>query len=56
MSHMKLKKTTKKKKIKYIFLIIFIYSIIPNLPLSGFLLDSSQKMYVNKKLNLKIKK
>ena len=27
MSHMKLKNTTKKKKIKYIFLIIFIYSI-----------------------------
>ena len=31
-----------------IMIVIFIYSIIPNLPLSGFLLDSSQKMYVNK--------
>ena len=31
-----------------IMIVIFIYSIIPNLPLSGFLLDSSQKLYVNK--------
>ena len=31
-----------------IMIAIFIYSIIPNLPLSGFLLDSSQKYYVNK--------
>ncbi|MBQ9024204.1 MAG: AbgT family transporter [Bacilli bacterium] len=31
-----------------IMIVIFIYSIIPGLPLSGFLLDSSQKMYVNK--------
>ena len=31
-----------------IMIVIFIYSIIPNLPLSGFLLDNSQKLYVNK--------
>ena len=27
---------------------IFVYSIIPNLPLSGFLLDTTQKLYINK--------
>ena len=31
-----------------IMIAIFVYSIIPNLPLSGFLLDSTQKLYVNK--------
>ena len=31
-----------------ILLIIFIYAIIPGLPLSGMLLDNSQKLYVNK--------
>lgn len=31
-----------------IMIVIFVYSIIPGLPLSGFLLDSSQSMYVNK--------
>lgn len=31
-----------------IYLIIFIYNIIPNLPLSGNLLDYSQELYVNK--------
>ena len=31
-----------------IMIVIFVYSIIPNLPLSGFLLDSSQSLYVNK--------
>lgn len=31
-----------------IMIVIFVYSIIPGLPLSGFLLDSSQKLYVNK--------
>ena len=31
-----------------IMIVIFIYSIIPNLPLSGFLLDNTQKLYVNK--------
>lgn len=31
-----------------IMIAIFVYSIIPGLPLSGFLLDSSQSMYVNK--------
>lgn len=32
----------------FIMILIFIYSIIPNLPLSGALLDSSQQFYVNK--------
>lgn len=31
-----------------VLLVIFIYSIIPGLPLSGMLLDSSQSLYVNK--------
>ncbi|MBO5182831.1 MAG: AbgT family transporter [Bacilli bacterium] len=31
-----------------ILIVIFVYSIIPNLPLSGFLLDSKQTLYVNK--------
>jgi len=31
-----------------IMIAIFVYSIIPNLPLSGYLLDTSQKLYVNK--------
>ena len=31
-----------------IMALVFIYSIIPGLPLSGFLLDSSQEFYVNK--------
>ena len=31
-----------------IMVAIFVYSIIPNLPLSGFLLDNAQKLYVNK--------
>ncbi len=31
-----------------IMIVIFVYSIIPGLPLSGFLLDSSQSLYVNK--------
>lgn len=31
-----------------IMIVIFIYSIIPGLPLSGFLLDNTQKLYVNK--------
>ncbi len=31
-----------------IMIVIFVYSIIPGLPLSGFLLDSSQAYYVNK--------
>lgn len=31
-----------------ILLVIFIYSIIPGLPLSGMLLDNSQTLYVNK--------
>ena len=31
-----------------IMIVIFIYSIIPDLPLSGFLLDNTQKLYVNK--------
>ena len=30
-----------------IMIVIFVYSIIPNLPLSGFLLDTSQKLYIN---------
>ena len=32
----------------FIMIIIFVYSIIPNLPLSGALLDSNQSYYVNK--------
>ena len=31
-----------------ILVAIFVYSIIPHLPLSGFLLDTTQKLYVNK--------
>lgn len=31
-----------------IMIVIFIYSIIPNLPLSGYLLDNTQTLYVNK--------
>lgn len=31
-----------------IMILIFVYSIIPNLPFSGFLLDSKQALYVNK--------
>lgn len=31
-----------------IMIVIFVYSIIPGLPLSGFLLDNTQKLYVNK--------
>lgn len=31
-----------------VMIVIFIYSIIPNLPFSGFLLDSKQALYVNK--------
>ena len=31
-----------------IMIVIFIYSIIPGLPLSGFLLDNTQALYVNK--------
>ncbi len=31
-----------------IYLVIFIYSIIPNLPLSGALLDASQERYIDK--------
>ncbi len=32
----------------FVYLIIFIYSIIPNLPLSGALLDNSQVRYIDK--------
>lgn len=32
----------------FVLLIVFIYAIIPNLPLSGMLLDNSQNLYVNK--------
>ena len=31
-----------------VMILIFVYSIIPNLPFSGFLLDNTQKLYVNK--------
>ncbi len=31
-----------------VMVLIFVYSIIPNLPLSGYLLDSTQDLYVNK--------
>ncbi len=32
----------------FILLVIFVYAIIPNLPLSGMLLDNTQHLYVNK--------
>ena len=31
-----------------VMILIFVYSIIPDLPFSGFLLDNTQKLYVNK--------
>ncbi len=31
-----------------VMVLIFVYSIIPDLPFSGFLLDNTQKLYVNK--------
>ena len=34
-----------------IYLLIFIYNIIPGLPLSGNLLDYSQKLYIDKLFN-----
>lgn len=46
------KKGFKKSMIAFLIMaIIVIYSVIPNLPLSGLLLDSSQTLYINKLLS-----
>ena len=47
------KKGFKKSMIAFLIMaIIVIYSVIPNLPLSGLLLDSSQTLYINKLLSV----